>query len=263
MTGHLSGSTPAQAIWLLVHLRFEKPVTVLRRMAGFGATSPLPRVPATVSSQSDFQTFTLGQSLRREYRRISKKIIGRIPPEFRKNIGPALGGRRCAPGPPRPRWEPIFSGVPGAALDDRGAGKQPSPGSGPGLWSPSREFSGRNSRNCRASHGRGTDGRPGDRTKSRSRRNHDASGVPYAGPWPLPQTSWPFMLARPPLQLYTSLIAVRCQPPSERRQVATTRSPSPVRWCSFADTSRPASAHGPELFRATAALPHRQSRCLQ
>ena len=59
-----------------------------RPIYAFGATSPLPRVPATVSSQSDFQTFTLGQSLRREYRRISKKIIGRIPPEFRKKYRP-------------------------------------------------------------------------------------------------------------------------------------------------------------------------------
>ena len=45
----------------------------------------------------------------------------RIPPDFEKNnrpdtagipkkYRPALGGRRCAPGPPRPRWEPIFRG---------------------------------------------------------------------------------------------------------------------------------------------------------
>jgi hypothetical protein len=33
--------------------------SLVRQTAGYGATSPLPRVPATVPSQSDLQTFTI------------------------------------------------------------------------------------------------------------------------------------------------------------------------------------------------------------
>ena len=48
----------------------------------------------------------------------------RISPEFPKKISAGRGERRCAPGPPRPIWEPIFQGVARGVIGCQGGGSE-------------------------------------------------------------------------------------------------------------------------------------------
>jgi hypothetical protein len=66
---------------------------------------------------------SLGRAAGAEYHRISEKItldIARIP----KKISAGRGERRCAPGPPRPIWEPIFQGVARGVIGCQGGGSE-------------------------------------------------------------------------------------------------------------------------------------------